>query len=74
MWGPRSIGEREIGGDYGGGGMESRYRDRNFWRQNTAHVDAYNEYLISCKDKDLNLIPSIKKSKVKYIFEQVLKS
>ena len=26
MWRPRSTGEREIGGDYGGGGMESRYR------------------------------------------------
>jgi hypothetical protein len=30
--------------------MESRYRGRDFWRQNTAHVDAYNEYLISCKE------------------------
>lgn len=36
----------------GGGGMERRYRDRDFWRQNTADVDAYNEYLIICKDKD----------------------
>jgi hypothetical protein len=52
MWRSRSTRERKIGCDYGGGGMEGRYRDRDFWRQNTAYVDAYNEYLISCKDKD----------------------
>jgi hypothetical protein len=34
----------EISGG-GGSGME---------RQNTAHVDAYNEYLINCKDKDIS--------------------
>jgi hypothetical protein len=34
----------------GGGGTERRYCGRDFLRQNTAHVDTYNEYLISCKD------------------------
>jgi hypothetical protein len=32
----------------GGGRMESAIATD--WRQNTARVDAYNEYLISCKD------------------------